>query len=424
MSPLFLIRRKKYASGFKQRLGFIPEFRPDARPVMWIHCVSVGETNAARPLIDKILEKYPNYRLVVSTTTKTGQELAQNLFAKDADLIFYFPFDWRWTVRKVLRKLKPNIILIMETEIWINFLRESHRNRSRVFIINGRLSEKSVARYKWIRKTMKRVMRYVDAALMQTAADARRLVKLGVNINKVKVTGNFKFDQKKDENEKVLTAYFKERFGFLEDSPLIVAASTHEMEERWILEAFKKVYKSDLPNLPRLMLVPRHPERFDEVADLIDNTGFSWLRRTSNLGFDDELADIVLLDTIGELRSVYPLAEIVFVGGSLIPHGGQNILEPALEKKTIVTGHHMTNFKAMAMEFKEKDAFVQLPKLKDSKVADALAKVFEELLRDNKKRKQLAKNAFSLMGKNRGATDKTLAYLKPYLQVQGNVLKK
>lgn len=424
MSPLFLLRRKKYASGFKQRLGFLPKFTRDGRPVIWIHCVSVGETNAARPLVKKILEQYSNYRLVVSTTTKTGQELAQDLFAEDADLIFYFPFDWRWTVRKVLRKLNPNMILIMETEIWFNFLKEAHRNRSRVFIINGRLSDKSVKRYRWISKTMKRVMRYVDAALMQTPADARRLVKLGVNINKVKVTGNFKFDQKRDEKEMALISYFKERFGFLKDAPLIVAASTHEPEERWILDAFKIVYKSGVPNLPRLMIVPRHPERFEEVAELIDKTGFSWIKRTSDLGQEDELADIVLLDTIGELRSVYPLAEIVFIGGSLIPHGGQNILEPALEKKAIVTGYHMFNFEAMVKEFNEKNAFIQLPKLKEKKVPEKLAETFQFLLEDDELRETLSKRAYSLMSKNRGATEKTLHHLKPYLQVQGNVLKK
>lgn len=424
MSPLFLIRREKYAAGFKQRLGIIPDFTQDARPVIWIHCVSVGETNAARPLINKILKEYPNYRIVVSTTTKTGQELAKRLFAEVADLIFYFPFDWKFTVRKVLRKIKPNAVLIMETELWLNFFREAHQSGSRLFIINGRLSEDSVKRYSYIKKTMKRTLRCVDAALMQTNKDAKRLVQLGINIKKVKVTGNFKFDQQKDDDERLLTAYFRERFGFSPDVPLIIAASTHEPEEKWILEAFKKVYKSDIPTLPRLMLVPRHPERFKEVEELIEQTGFSWIKRTAPLGLDDELADIILLDTIGELRSVYSLAEIVFVGGSLIPHGGQNILEPALEKKTILTGYSMTNFQAMAREFAEHKAFVQLPKLKNDQVADKLAEALEMLLMDADLRKQMAKKAFLVMRKNRGATDKTLEYLKPYLQVYSHVIKK
>ncbi len=422
--PFFLIKREKYAAGFWQRFGNLPEFEQDGRPVIWIHCVSVGETNAARPLISKILEEYPNYRLVVSTTTKTGQYLAYKLFAKDADLIFYFPFDWRFVVRKVLKNIRPRVVLIMETEIWLNFFRETHKSGSRIFIINGRLSKKSLKRYLWIRKTMKRVFQYVDAALMQTAKDAKRLVELGMNPNKIKVTGNFKFDQQKDEEEKLLTAYFRERFGFDKSSNLIVAASTHEPEEEWLLEAFKKVYKAGIPELPRLMLVPRHPERFDEVAELIEKTGFSWTKRTAALNLEDELADIILLDSIGELRSIYPLAEIVFVGGSLIPHGGQNILEPALEKKTIVTGAYMMNFQAMAEEFAEQDAFRQLPKLNDDDIADELAKVFQNLLENPKLRKKLASKAFFIMNKNRGATEKTLEYLNPYLKVQSNFVNK
>ncbi len=424
MSPIFLLKRNKYLAGFKQRFGLIPEFSQDARPVIWIHCVSVGETNAARPLINKILEEYPNYRVVISTTTKTGQEFAQRIFGTVADLIFYFPFDWQFTVRRVLSKLKPKVILIMETEIWLNFLRQSRKSGARVFIVNGRLSENSANRYLWIKKTMKRALACVDAAFMQTASDANRIVKIGIKQNKVKVTGNFKFDQERDEKEKVLTAYFKERFGFSKDSPLIIAASTHEPEEKWILEAYKKVYKSGVSKLPRLMLVPRHPERFEEVGELIEKTGFSWVKRTSALDFDDEIADVILLNTIGELRSIYPLAEIVFVGGSLIPHGGQNILEPALEKKAIITGHFMMNFQSMAEQFAKQNAFIQLPKLKENQIADELSKVFIKLVESEDLRIDLAKRAFWVMDKNRGATDNTLEYLQPYLDVQSNFVDK
>jgi 3-deoxy-D-manno-octulosonic-acid transferase len=424
LSPVFLMRREKYAAGFKQRFGGLPDFEQDERPVIWVHCVSVGETNAARPLISKILEEYPNYRLVVSTTTKTGQELARRLFAKDADLIFYFPYDWRFVVRKVLRKLKPKIVLIMETELWLNFLRESRRRGIRIFVINGRLSENSLKRYLWVKKTIKRALRSVDAALMQTPKDAQRIIRLGLNANKVKVTGNFKFDQEKDSGERLMTAYFRERFGLAGESPLIVAASTHEWEEDLILEAFNKVYKSDVPRLPRLMLVPRHPERFREVAGLIERTGFNWARRTGPMSLEDELADIILLDTIGELRSVYPLADLVFVGGSLIPHGGQNILEPALERKAIVTGHFMTNFAAMTEEFVERNALVKLPELPEEQIAGTLAETFVDLLNDEPRRKKLAKNAYLLMKKNRGATDRTLKYLNPFLQVQSNFVDK
>ncbi len=420
--PYFLLNRGKYLAGFKQRLGFLPELEANSKPVLWIHCVSVGETNAAKPLIEAILRKFPNYRIVVSTTTKTGQELATRLFKNKADLIFYIPFDLGFIVKRVMRKIKPNVILVMETEIWFNLFREAYGHRAHVIIVNGRLSEKSVKRYSWIRKTMKRVLRYVDLALMQTREDAKRLVSLGIRNKKVKVTGNFKFDQMVDKEEKSLTAFFKERFGFTKETPLIVAASTHSPEEKWILEAFKKLYMSGMPNLPRLVLVPRHPERFDEVEKLISGTGLSYVRRTTTLSFEDELADVVLLDTIGELRSVYPLADIVFVGGSLIPHGGQSILEPALAKTTIVTGHSMTNFEAVANEFAARDAFVRLPPLEEDAVTDRLATEFMELIGNPETKNRLANNAYSVMHDNRGATFRTIKFLSPYLKVSGNVL--
>lgn len=420
--PYFLFKRGKYLAGLKQRLGFLPEFPPSGRPVLWLHCVSVGETNAVKPLVEAILKKFPNYRFVISTTTKTGNELARRLFEEKADLVFYMPFDLAFIVRRVMRRIKPNVILVMETEIWFNFLREAYRHRAHVAIVNGRLSEKSVRRYSWIRGTMKRALRYVDLALMQTGEDAKRLVSLGIRSSKVKVTGNFKFDQQVNKKEKSLTAFFKERFGFTKETPLIVAASTHSPEEKWILEAFKKLYMSGLPDLPRLVLVPRHPERFDEVERLIARTGLSYVRRTTSLSFEDELADVVLLDTIGELRSVYPLADIVFVGGSLIPHGGQSILEPALAKKTIVTGHSMTNFEAVASEFAANEAFVQLPPLEENAVTERLAAEFMELISNTETKNRLAKNAYSLMHANRGATSRTVKFLTPYLKVSGNVL--
>ena len=420
--PYFLFNREKYLSGLKERLGFIPTFKHNGRPVAWVHCVSVGETNAAIPLVRSILKRYPNYRIVVTTTTKTGQDLAKKVFKEQADLVFYMPFDLPFIVNRVLGKIRPNIVLVVETEIWLNFFRSAHRKGARLAVVNGRLSEKSASRYAWIKGTMKRVLRYVDIALMQTDDDAKRLISLGIRHKKVKVTGNFKFDQRIEKGQENLTAYFRERFGFDENTPLIVAASTHDPEERWILEAFKKLYMSGKANLPRLMLVPRHPERFDEVADLIEETGLSFARRTAPLAIDDELADVVLLDTIGELRSVYPVADIVFVGGSLIPHGGQSIFEPALAKKSIVTGSFMANFQAAVDEFALKNAFVQIPELEDDRISDMLAKKFAEMIDNPALREKLAENAFAVVQSNRGATARTMKHLKPILQVSGNVV--
>lgn len=414
------VRKDKYNYGFWERLGHLPPFKLDHRPVLWIHCVSVGETQAARPLVKKILEEFPNYRVVISTTTKTGQELAKDVFKDEAELVFYMPFDWRFSVRRALQNIKPNVVLIMETELWFNFIREANKSGAGVFIVNGRISEKSANRYSMIPKMMRRVLHYVDLALMQDAADAKRLSGLGIRGSKVKVTGNLKFDQEFNESEKEFTKEFQRRFAISKDAPLIVAASTHAPEEDLIIEAFKEVWKNSTDKLPRLLLAPRHPERFMEAAVLAKNSGFDWVLRSEEESGRDKVAEVILLDSIGELRSVLPLAEIVFVGGSLIPHGGQNVLEPAVEKKAIVTGFYTTNFAGIVNQLVEQDAIIQLPELDEKEVPPQLSEVFLSLLRDTEKRNALAQNAFAATEKNRGASCKTIELLHPFLQVHNN----
>jgi 3-deoxy-D-manno-octulosonic-acid transferase len=413
MSPIFLLNREKYAAGFWQRLGFLPDFVPDTRRVVWLHCVSVGETNAARPLVEEIRRQFPEHRLIISTTTKTGQNLAQQIFKDKVETCFYFPFDFRFSVRRALRRFKPAVILLVETEIWFNFLREANKSGASLAIVNGRLSEKSFKRYSYIKNFIRRVLSYIDLALMQENADAKRLMSLGAHPTKVKVTGNIKFDQSFDASD--LTGVFRERFAITKDAPLIIAASTHAPEERWILEAFKLLWKDSLEKLPRLLIVPRHPERFAEVAEILKETGFEWVRRSENPSERDKTAEIILLDSIGELRAAYPLAEIVFVGGSLIPHGGQSILEPAVAGKAIVTGFYTMNFAAAVKEFLDKQALIQLPETNENTIADDLANIFSELLRDAEKRARLSKNALEVMQKNRGATAKTMENLKQFL---------
>lgn len=412
--PRFLFQ-KKYAAGFRQRFGKLPAFEQNEQPVLWLHCVSVGETNAARPLVKSLKENFPEYRLVVSTTTLTGQTLAKKVFAEDAELVFYFPFDWKFTVHRALKHIKPSVVVLMETELWFNFIRESHKDGAKVIIVNGRLSEKSVRRYGLIPKTMRRVLHHVDLALMQTNTDMKRLLGLGSRGTKVRVSGNMKFDQDFDETESDLTKDLRTRFDFSKDAPLIVAASTHAPEEKWILQAFAEVRKTAKINPPRLLIVPRHPERFAEVENLIKESGFIYTRRSAAVSEKDKNAEIVLLDSIGELRDVYPLAEIVFVGGSLIPHGGQSILEPAIAERAIVTGFYTANFKEIVKEFLAQNALVQLPKLSEKEVVAKLSDAFSDLLKDKEKREKLAKNAFAVMRKNRGATAKTVEYLKTIL---------
>jgi 3-deoxy-D-manno-octulosonic-acid transferase len=268
---------------------------------------------------------------------------------------------------------------------------------------------------------MQSVLHYVDLALMQGNQDAKRISQLGIRPGKIKVTGNIKYDLQFDEAESELTRLFRRRFNIAEDAPLIVAASTHAPEEKWILQAFKAVWKNSEGDLPRLLIAPRHPERFTEVEKLIKDSGFDWVKRSEKASDRDKTAEIILLDSIGELRSTFPLAEIVFVGGSLIPHGGQSVLEPAISRKAIITGFYTANFEAITKEFLEQEALIQLPQLNEEQVAETLAESISNLLKDSELRQTLKDNAYDVMRRNRGATKKTVEYLKPLLEVQDDL---
>ena len=418
MLPVFAVSgilRTKHAAGFFQRLGFLPKFRSNGQPVVWIHCVSVGETNAARPLIEGLKGKYPGHRIIVSTVTRTGQKLAKEIYAGLAECVFYVPFDFRWTVRRALRRFEPRVLLLMETELWFNLIRETHKSKARVAIVNGRLSERSFDRYSKIKGFMKRALGYIDLALMQENADARRIMGLGIRASKVKVLGNLKFDHDTNARENELTRDLRERFGITAEAPLIIAASTHSPEEKWILEAFKQVWKSADARLPRLMIAPRHPERFDDVAEQIKATGFDWVRRSSGPSERDKTAEVILLDSIGELRAAYPIAELVFVGGSLIPHGGQSIYEPASAGKAILTGPHTSNFSAAVSEFSGQNALIRLDETTEASVVGDLAENFKTVLCNDELRENLGRNALRVMAQNRGAASRTLEYLAPLL---------
>lgn len=423
MSPLFLLRRKKYASGFWQRLGFLPEFDAQGKPVIWLHCVSVGETQAARPLVKSLKENFPTHTIVVSNTTLTGHNLAKEIFKEDAALVFFFPFDWKFSVRRALKKINPAVVLLMETEIWFNFIAETARMGAKIAIINARLSEKSAKGYGRIPQTMRRVLRRVNLILAQTAGDAERFSVLSGGETRIEITGNIKFDQPASGKESELTGCFRERFGLKADTPLILAASTHAPEEKIILEAFALLRKEVGGELPRLILVPRHPERFEDVAQIINKTGFGLARRSAKPDAQDFSAEVILLDSIGELRAVYPLAEIVFVGGSLIPHGGQSVLEPAIAGKAIVTGFYTMNFKNIVRDFLAQDALIQLEKLDEKEAWRRIAEVLKELLQDEQRRTQLAENARRVMQENRGATAQTVDYLKPLFEEKAEISK-
>lgn len=403
--PLFILKREKYASGFRERFGRYSRFDHNERPVVWLHCVSVGEVNAVRPLAAALKQRLSGHRIVVSTVTKTGQTLARQVFADTADRVFYFPFDWKFTVRRALRHFRPSVVILAETELWPNFISTASSAGVKLAIVNGRLSDRSTRRYQMVRRLIARVLAKIDLALMQSGSDAERIISLGMAAERVSVTGNLKFDLTADAAETKIAAALKQRFGFDGGRPVIIAASTHSPEEQIVIAAFAEL-TANADARPRLLIAPRHPERFDKVFDLVP-TELKAVRRSSPESDGDRTADVILLDSIGELRAVYRAAAgaVVFVGGSLIPHGGQSVLEPAAAGSAMITGPHTSNFRDVVAAFKKHEALITL-NADGFDAVHELAAAFATVL-DEKTgvRDELARNAAAVMEENRGASE-------------------
>ena len=408
-SPYFLFQalaHRKYIEGLRERLGFLPTI--ENRPVVWLHCVSVGETQAARPLVERLRKELPQSTLVVSTVTLTGQRLARDLFRNHAEKVFYFPFDWRWSVRRALGAVNPAVVLVMETELWPNFLRECKKREIPVALVNGRISRKSFGRYLQIRFFLRRVLACLSMAVMQSERDAERIRALGISEERVFIAGNLKFESSyRDQKTDV-----KERFGLQADAPLVLAASTHAPEEKIMLESFGRLRERISV---RLMLAPRKPERFDEVAELIRASGLSWARRTSEPSESDATASVILLDTIGELPAVYSFASVVFVGGSIVDRGGHNVLEPAAHGVAVITGAHTHNFHAIVDLLNEAQAIVQLPPVEGEEAVVKLSEVLERVLSEAAWRDELGRRAKTLVIEHQGAAERTMKLLAPLL---------
>src|SRR5918995_4547511 len=363
-SPWFVyqaLRYKKYVASLGQRMGYLPvSFNIDADESIWVHAVSVGEVLTARPLITDLKRRYPNLRMFLSTTTLAGQQLARRN-VQDVDAVFYFPFDLGIFVRRTLDLVRPRLFVMMETEIWPNLLRECRRRGVKTAIVNGRLSQRSYPRYRLVRGLFRRVLDDIDSFCVQSEQSARRFIDLGANPGRVTVTGSLKFDSL-DVTTPTVQSRARDRvlryFRMPPIRPVIVAGSTMKGEEAAVLRTFRRVRSTAPTTL--LILAPRHTERVDDVHELCREEGFRTVRR-SELPIDTEpRADIVILDSIGELATIYQLATVAFVGGSLVATGGHNILEPAVFGKPIVFGPHMENFSEIARAFVTNVAGVQV----------------------------------------------------------------
>ncbi|MGC9195055.1 MAG: 3-deoxy-D-manno-octulosonic acid transferase [Syntrophobacteraceae bacterium] len=413
MTPVFLyraLRHGKYRQGAAQRLGNLPaNLRSDGWPTIWFHSCSVGETLSIEPLVRELHTRFPEARLVFSTVTRTGQALARERFSAYGQAnTFYFPFDLGWVCRRFLDFIRPTLIVITDTEIWPNLLRQAHKSSIPVVMANGRISDKSARLYRFVRPLMKRVFQSYDAFLMQSEDDAERIRTIGAPADKVIVSGNMKYDKQPGDPEKGEEAAraLDEALGIsLAPGGLIVAGSTHEGEEQVLFEVLGKVRLSPGLEKTRLLVAPRHPERFDAVAELASRSGFM-VRRRSKKNSEVGGADVLLLDSIGELATAYRFATIAFVGGTLIAHGGQNILEPAWHSKPIVIGPSMENFRQTAADFLARGALEQLSAPISDRQAQIgeLSGLFAKLLLDKEKRTSLGRAARGVLEKNRGAS--------------------
>jgi 3-deoxy-D-manno-octulosonic-acid transferase len=398
-APWFLWKGRrtgKYVSSFRERMGRLPSPLDAAgRASVWIHAVSVGEVFAARPLLPALRKTFPDLAVLVSTTTTTGRAVAAKSL-DSADGLFYAPFDLPRPVRKAFDAARPRLLVLMETEIWPNLVHEGRRRGARVAIVNGRLSERSFRGYRRARGLVARVLREIDLFLMQGDDDARRILALGAPPERVRTLGNLKFDAARTTPP---SEEIRRLFDTAPRRPLWVAGSTMPGEEELVLASFRRVRES-VPDLG-LVLAPRHPERSDAIPALVEAAGFSCVRRTRLEPGAWRNGTVVVLDTLGELTQVYGLASVVFVGGSLVPTGGHNVLEPAAAGKAVVVGPHMENFRDIARRFRAEDALVEVAS------ADDLAASVASLLTDARRRDALGARARDLVERNRGAVDRT-----------------
>ncbi len=402
-----IVRHGKYHAGFAERMGKVParilaQGGTAAQRVIWIHAVSVGEVLAVSRLVEEMRRSLPRHRAVVSTTTDTGQALAAKRFG--AQNVFYFPVDFALTIRPYLQALQPELVVLAETEFWPNLLRLVHASGARIAVVNARISDRSWPNYRRFRWALRGVLRHIDLFLAQTEEDRTRLESIGADAERVQVTGNLKFDLSPAEPpaivESLRRALAAEGVG-----PVLVCGSTVEDEEPPLLRAFENVRVGH----PRavMILAPRHPERFDQVAALVEQLVIRCYRRSHWAG-EPLAGSVLLLDSIGELAALYALADVAFVGGSLVPQGGHNIIEPAQHGVAIVVGNHTENFRDIVSLFQSRDA------VRIVSVAE-LPLTLMQLLADDEERRALGRRAAETIRSQTGATSRTLEALKSLL---------
>ncbi|MFZ3072640.1 MAG: 3-deoxy-D-manno-octulosonic acid transferase [Thermodesulfobacteriota bacterium] len=409
--PYFLLKMifyGKYRSGIFERFGFIKREKTkmlNGKTVVWVHAVSVGETKAVLPLVKILKGKNPDVRVVFSTVTATGNAVAKQEGASFIDALIYFPLDFGWAVRRVVGSVRPSLFVAVEKEFWPNFLMTLDKNSVPVIVVNGAISEKSARGYKKLAFLFKRVFGSISFFCAMTKQDAERAAMLGIRKERIAVSGNLKLDAAPKALTEADKDFIRENLGISRGTHVIVAGSTHRGEEDILLTAFGRL-KKEFHGL-KLVLAPRHPERFDEVEGLVIKKGFSCRRKKKDVG-KDIVADVVLLDTIGELASVYSISTIAFVGGTLVPIGGHNLLEPVFFGIPVIYGPHLKNCLQMAEMLERSGASVRAS-------ADGVEQELRELLPDESLRAKMGSAGRCAVESGSGAIEMSYNVMERYL---------
>ena len=410
--PVFLVRsvrEKGFVERIRQSLGFFPEHALDKvekKDCIWVHAASVGEIVATSPIIKEFRKEFPRSPILVSVVTTSGYEMA-NRIIKDADAIIYFPLDLPFVAAHVMRRIHPRVFLPVETELWPNFLKTARQLRIPVMMVNGRISDRSVKQYKHLHSLLRDMLGTVKVFAMQSSIDADYIKRLGADPARVTVTGNTKFDQtytdvSPEEKQKIITD-----MGLEENDGIFLAGSTHRGEEDYVLDAFRAVRESH-PHA-RLVIAPRELLRTAEVVHLCKSAGFTVACRTELQKRQPANEDIVILDTIGELGKVYSIGDVIYVGGSLVSHGGHNILEPAAHGKAIIVGHYMFNFKDTHALFKNRNAVITVKNSKE--LRQQVVRLFD----DPEERHRMEQETLAIVRENKGASRKSAVILRQML---------
>lgn len=409
-----LIGRPAYRAGVMQRLGRYPRdfFKPlQGRRVIWVHAVSVGEVISSELFIQSLRRRYPEAGIVFSTTTPTGQAAARQRL-KGIDQLIYFPFDLPWVTRSVVDRVSPALFIFLETELWPNFLRTLSEKKTPSLLINGRISERGFRRYRWVRFFLSSVLEEVSFFLMQTERDAEKIRMLGAPPERVIRTGNMKYDQAASRGVRKEEAALGAEIGLEAGENLMIAGSTHEGEEEAVLDAYRIV--ADAIGPIKLLIAPRHPDRLGRVEELLAQRGILSVRKTAlnqmrNEEFGMRDQKIVLLDTLGELDRYYALADLVFVGGSLVPVGGHNVLEVAVGRKAVFFGPYMSNFKEIADQLKGSGGGIEVSDGKE------MGRQMVWLMRHPDEMKKRGESAYQVVQANRGAVMRNLEQVARWL---------